>query len=256
MIESAWGISRAINLINPYKGKTLWQVDQEVRRLLPGFISGPEREYKFPGFSCISPKEVICHGIPKKNYQVLQEDIVKVDVAAKSSLFHGYADMCWSFLVGRRYSSLWIRSYLCTWFILRNLNQVKKVNDLVSTCRYYSKKFGLTIVREFGGHFIGRKMHEGEFFIPYLDLSKVNINLTNKCFTIEPIYTDNPNYNNYLPEEETRFEHRLKSNQGTFVMFEHMVYLTDKGSYILSFNMKRQWCIERRLPYLNFYNPF
>ena len=247
---------RRLTWINVHEGLTLRDIDDQVRKLLPNFTSGPEKEYKFPGFSCISSSKVICHGIPRNDYQVLKEDIIKVDIAAKASLFHGYADMCWSFLIGKRHNSLWVRSYLCTWFILRSLSQVKKVNDLVSICKFYSKKLGLTIVREFGGHFIGRKMHEGGFFIPYSSFSNVNLNLVNRCFTIEPIYTDYLDYKDYVVEDESGFEYLVKDEKCKFVMFEHTVYLTDKKYYVLSFNMKRRWCLKERLPLLNFCNPF
>ncbi len=252
MLEGAMAVSRALNKITVKPKMSLKEVDGQVKLALPGFLSGPKEEYRFPGFSCVSKAQVVCHGIPQKDRWIDEEDVIKVDVATKKSLRHGYSDMCWSFLIGKKNHSLWLRSYLCTWFIVRSLAWVSKINELVTVSKYYSKKFSLTIVKEFGGHFIGKKMHEGDSFIPYYDYGKVNLSLLNRCFTIEPIYTDSKDYSKFLINE--RMEHSSKRKGDIFIMFEHTVYLTERKYYVLSYNMKRGWCKRNGLPYLDFSN--
>lgn len=66
-------------------GMTTKELDLIGKKVLDehGAISAPEKEYKFPGVTCISVNEEVAHGIPSD--RVLKEgDLVNVDVSAKT----------------------------------------------------------------------------------------------------------------------------------------------------------------------------
>jgi methionyl aminopeptidase len=63
-----------------------------------GARSGPQLDYGFPGYNCISVNDEAVHGIPGKR-KLRDGDLVKLDVTAELDGF--YADACVSVPVGR-----------------------------------------------------------------------------------------------------------------------------------------------------------
>src|ERR1700759_3460800 len=62
-----------------------------------GARSGPQLDYGFPGFTCISVNDEAVHGIPSKR-RLCDGDLVKLDVTAELDAF--YADAWVSVPVG------------------------------------------------------------------------------------------------------------------------------------------------------------
>src|SRR6201996_7118350 len=63
-----------------------------------GARSGPQLDYDFPGYNCISVNDEAVHGIPGER-RLRDGDLVKLDVTAELDGF--YADACVSVPVGR-----------------------------------------------------------------------------------------------------------------------------------------------------------
>src|SRR5690349_16240208 len=63
-----------------------------------GARSGPQLDYGFPGFTCISVNDEAVHGIPGPR-RLREGDLVKLDVTLELDGF--YADACVSVAVGR-----------------------------------------------------------------------------------------------------------------------------------------------------------
>lgn len=117
-------------------------------------------EAGFPAAICTSVNEQVVHGIPGD--RVLREgDIVSVDVGVR---YKGYiADAARTFPVGEISGEA--RSLLNAGeqSLSQALNQCKEGNrlqDIGRAVQQTAEKAGFSVVREFVGHGVGRKLHE------------------------------------------------------------------------------------------------
>ena len=125
----------------------------------------------FPASICTSVNEVIVHGIPSKEVVLEDGDLVSVDCGAT---FEGWVgDSAWSFGIGELDDDVIALNNATEWVLMEGLkamvpgNRLTDVsNALEKATRRAESKFGvhLGIVDGYGGHGIGRTMHED----PYL----------------------------------------------------------------------------------------
>jgi methionyl aminopeptidase len=119
-------------------GVTTAQIDQWVREDTARRGGRPSQlGYKgFPHAVCTSRNEVVCHGMPSPRTVLAVGDIVNVDCTTELDGFHG--DTSETFVVGEASAD------------------ARHVVDVARRCR----DAGIAVVREFGGHGIGRRMHQ------------------------------------------------------------------------------------------------
>ncbi len=125
----------------------------------------------FPGSICASVNEVIVHGIPSKDIVLNEGDLVSVDCGAT---FDGWVgDSAWSFGIGEIDDDVRALNDATEWVLMEGLkamtpgNRLTDVSHALEVATYKAEqKFGvdLGIVDGYGGHGIGRTMHED----PYL----------------------------------------------------------------------------------------
>ncbi|WP_293952980.1 type I methionyl aminopeptidase [uncultured Corynebacterium sp.] len=125
----------------------------------------------FPGSICASVNEVIVHGIPSKDVVLEEGDLVSVDCGAT---FDGWVgDSAWSFGVGELDDDVIALNEATEWVLMEGLKAMVPGNRLTDVShalevatRKAEQKFDvqLGIVDGYGGHGIGRTMHED----PYL----------------------------------------------------------------------------------------
>ncbi len=63
-----------------------------------GAASAPEKEYDFPGVTCISVNDEVAHGIPSASKILKAGDLVNIDISAEFGGF--YSDTGISFVLG------------------------------------------------------------------------------------------------------------------------------------------------------------
>ncbi len=116
--------------------------------------------YGFPASACISVNDEVVHGIPGK--RVLQEgDVVKVDVGAALGGLH--ADAARSFPVGKVDPEAAKLLEVTQAALEAGLAQAKvgnRVSDISSAVQTVAEKAGYSVVRQYVGHGVGRKLHE------------------------------------------------------------------------------------------------
>ncbi len=114
----------------------------------------------FPASACISVNDEIIHGIPGK--RVLQEgDIVSVDVGAYIGGFHG--DCAGTYPCGEvsEEAMRLIRVTQQSFFEgLKFAREGYRLKDISHAIQAYVEAQGFSIVREYVGHGVGRKLHE------------------------------------------------------------------------------------------------
>ncbi len=143
-------------------GVTTREIDREVRRFIRSHGAEPSfLGYNgFPASVCISVNDEVIHGIPGK--RVLQEgDIVSVDVGAFKDGFHG--DCAGTYPCGRisEEAARLIEVTRQSFFEgLKYAREGRRLPELCGAIQRYAEGAGCSVVREYEGHGIGRKMHE------------------------------------------------------------------------------------------------
>ncbi|HWS42168.1 MAG TPA: type I methionyl aminopeptidase [Pseudoflavonifractor sp.] len=147
-------------LVKP--GVTTLEIDTAVRKFIesqgakPSFLG-----YNgFPGSVCLSVNDEIIHGIP--GHRALREgDIVSVDVGAVIDGYHG--DCAGTYPCGRvseaaaKLIAVTERSF---WAGMEFARTGCRVSDISHAIQVYAEKNGCSLVREYVGHGVGRKLHE------------------------------------------------------------------------------------------------
>lgn len=176
IIKNQWEIER-MKEAGRIVGETLNLIEESIRpgistlaldKICEEFImkSGAIPSFKnyngFPGSICASVNEVVVHGIPSKD-KILQEgDIITIDCGAYINGFHG--DAARTFRVGRvsEEADRLIRVTEESFF--KGLEMVRvdnRIGDISSAVQAHLESNGLSVVRDFTGHGIGKDLHEG-----------------------------------------------------------------------------------------------
>ena len=150
----------ARDMVKP--GVTTAQIDKTVFQFIEDQGATPSfLHYNgYPASVCVSVNDEIIHGIPGK--RVLQEgDIVSVDVGAFIGGFHG--DCAGTYPCGQVSDEALrlIRVTQQSFFEgLKYAREGCRLSDISAAVQAYVEANGFSIVREYVGHGIGRKMHE------------------------------------------------------------------------------------------------
>ncbi len=115
----------------------------------------------FPKSACISVNEELIHGIPSSHKIIKDGDIVSIDVGAFIDGFTG--DNAATFAVGsvseeaKRLLSVTKESLLRA---VASAQPGNRIGDIGFTVQSYVESCGFSVVKEYVGHGVGRKLHE------------------------------------------------------------------------------------------------
>lgn len=142
----------------------------------------------FPKSVCTSINDVVCHGIPSEHDVLKDGDIVNVDC---STILDGYfSDSSRMFCIGEVSPERQKLVDVTRESIQRGLAQVKPWNtlgDMAHAVQTYVEENGFNVVREFGGHGIGKEFHEDPFVAHVGEPGEGVVLAPGMCFTIEPM---------------------------------------------------------------------
>jgi methionyl aminopeptidase len=152
-----------------------------------GARSAPALVYKFPGVSCISINEEAVHGIPS-NRKLQDGDLVKLDVTVEKDGF--MADAAVTVSVGgvsdekQNLISCAERAFDLAMFVARAGNRVFEIGRVIER---EVRRCGFSVIRELGGHGIGRNIHEKPSVPNFADPTARQVLTEGLVITIEPI---------------------------------------------------------------------
>lgn len=124
----------------------------------------------FPGSICASVNDVVVHGIPSSSIVLDEGDLVSIDCGATLDGWVG--DSAWSFGIGELDGSVRKLNEATEWVLNEGLKAMVPGNKLTDVShaleratRDAEERFGveLGILDGYGGHGIGRTMHEEPF---------------------------------------------------------------------------------------------
>ena len=207
-------------------GITTKELDEIGERVLKehGARSAPQLMYNFPGATCISINDEAAHGIPGARV-VKAGDLVNLDVSAELDGF--YADTGSSFAVppiSADNQMLLDHTRAALEAALDAVSAGKPINVIGKAVEAEARKGNFNIIRELGGHGIGRKLHEEPRNVPNYFTKRAAQPLTEGLvLTIEPFLTRGVGRVQTMPDGWTL---RVPNGKPA-AQFEHTVVITE-----------------------------
>ncbi|MGM0379634.1 MAG: type I methionyl aminopeptidase [Bacillota bacterium] len=115
----------------------------------------------FPGNICVSVNEEVVHGIPSKEKIIRSGDIVSVDIGSYIGGYYG--DAARTHAVGEVSKKAKDLIEVTKQSFFEGIKFAKvgnRLSDISHAIQKYCEKHGFSIVRNYVGHGIGRKLHE------------------------------------------------------------------------------------------------
>ncbi len=198
--------------------------------LYKGYRGNPPNHPPFPGVICASVNNEICHGLP--DGRALREgDLVGIDIGLR---FHGWCgDACVTFPVGRlapMAERLLKVAEECMWRGIDAARAGVHLSDIGEAVERHARRHGYSVVHEWGGHGIGRQLHEAPS-VPHTGPGGKGPRLKpGMVFTVEPMINQG-----MADSVLTRDGWTVVTADGRLsAQFEHTIAITDAGPDILS----------------------
>jgi methionyl aminopeptidase len=149
--------------------------------------SAPTLVYQFPGVSCISVNEEAVHGIPSRR-KLREGDIIKLDVTVEKDGFMADAAITMPIgLVSREKQRLIACAEQAFNLATRVARAGNRVSDIGRVIESEVHRCGFSVIRELGGHGIGRTIHEPPSIPNFSDSTARQMLTEGLVITIEPI---------------------------------------------------------------------
>ena len=184
----------------------------------------------FPNTICASVNEQVVHGIPSKDTILKEGDIVSIDVGAT---FRGLVgDGAWTYPVGKIAPEVEKLLEVTKNSLFAGIEQMfpeNKLENISAAIEDVAKASNMGIVRQYGGHGVGRNMHEDPFLFNYRTNSNVIIK-KNCAIAIEPMLNLGCDEVHTLADEWTVVTDDKKPS----AHFEHTVVASEDGPLIMT----------------------
>ena len=187
--------------------------------------------YGYTKTTCISPNEVVCHGIPSAKIVLQDGDIINIDVAIIKDGYFG--DTSRMYAVGQITPAA--KKLINTTYeaMVAGIHAVKSgatLGDVGHAIQQVAQRENYTIVREYCGHGIGKVYHEQPNVLHYGQAGQGMILKKGMVFTIEPMI----NLGKAAVKELGDGWTVVTKDKSLSAQWEHMVLVTDDGFELLS----------------------
>ncbi len=190
----------------------------------------PKGMLPFPGAICASVNEEVVHGIPGK--RVLQEgDIISIDFGVIVDGFAG--DAAITVAVGEVDPQVKNLIRVTEAALMKGIDQARvgnRLGNVSHAIQDYVEKAGLSVVRDYVGHGIGRNMHEDPPVPNYGKADRGPVLKAGMTLAIEPM-VNLGTYSVYTKGDEWTVVTRDGKHSAHF---EHSIAIRDQGPEILT----------------------
>ncbi len=228
----AYTLRQMINYARP--GMSTKELDEYGSEVLAGFgaKSAPYLTYGFPGWTCISVDNEFCHGIPSEQRILKEGDLINIDVSAELNGF--WADNGASFVLGEDLHQHQQLVNASKEILQTTINQIKggvKIADIGHLMETEAKKRGYKVIKNLGGHGIGRSLHEEpDELLNYKNRLDQRRFKKNSVVAIETFIATSSSYAVELSDGWT-----MVGNKGGYMaQHEHTIVVTDGKPIILT----------------------
>ncbi len=185
----------------------------------------------FPHAVCTSRNQVVCHGMPSKKDRLCDGDIVNVDVTSHVDGFHG--DTSATFVIGNASADALHLVDVARRARDAGIAVVRagaRLGDVGAAIAELAKREGCSVVHEYGGHGIGRKMHCDPHVAHDAEAGTGMRLLAGMAFTIEPMINAGGAGVRRLDDGWTV----VTADGSLSAQFEHTVLVTETGYEIMT----------------------
>jgi methionyl aminopeptidase len=203
-----------------------------------GAKSAPYLTYGFPGWTCISVGKEFCHGIPSSKRILKEGDLINIDVSAELGGF--WSDNGNSFVIGEDLHGHQKLVDASKEILRKTINSIQggvKIADIGHLMETEAKKRGYKVIKNLGGHGIGRSLHEQpDELLNYKNRFDHRRFKKNSVVAIETFISTTSTYADTLNDGWT-----MVGNKGGFMaQHEHTIVITD-GKPIILTKMNGVW---------------
>lgn len=203
-----------------------------------GAKSAPYLTYGFPGWTCISVGKEFCHGIPSAKRILKEGDLINIDVSAELGGF--WSDNGNSFVIGEDIHGHQKLVDASKEILRKTIDSIQggvKIADIGHLMETEAKKRGYKVIKNLGGHGIGRSLHEQpDELLNYKNRFDHRRFKKNSVVAIETFISTTSTYADTLNDGWT-----MVGNKGGFMaQHEHTIVITD-GKPIMLTEMNGVW---------------
>ena len=228
--------ARVLDYITPFvvEGATTLELDAKIEAFIDthGAKSATKGYKGFKHASCISPNDVVCHGIPSSKVVLKNGDIVNIDVTVILDGFYGDTSrMYWVGEVSETAKKLTRVTYEAMMAGINVIRSGLPLNEIGNAIDAHVSPYGYGIVREYCGHGLGRTFHEDPMVLHYATHSpKSPLLRKGITFTVEPM-VNTGTWRTFTEDDGWT----VKTADGSLsAQFEHSVAVTEDGVEILT----------------------
>lgn len=240
MREAGRLASEVLDYITPFvkPGITTNELDRlchdymtQVQHTIPAPLNyAPPGYTPYPKSICTSVNHQVCHGIPSD--KVLKSgDVLNIDITVIKDGYHG--DTSRMFCVGevaphaKRLADL---TYQAMWLGINQIRPGARLGDIGAAIQVFAEAQGLSIVREFCGHGIGKRFHEDPQVLHY-GRRGTGVELKpGMIFTVEPMINAGKRDIKVLGDGWTI----VTKDHSLSAQWEHTVLVTADGYEVLT----------------------
>jgi methionyl aminopeptidase len=214
-------------------GVTTWELDQLAEKLI--YQKGAKPAFKgylgFPCVLCASVNEEVVHGIPSKKKALKAGDLMKLDFGVVYKGYYG--DSARTVPVGEATPEAKALIEATRQSLMLGIEQMKtgqRIGDIGHAVQAHVESKGFSVVRDFVGHGIGKKLHESPQ-VPNFGQPGTGMKLRpGMVLALEPMVNVGTHRVEVLDDDWTAvtLDRKLSAH------FEHTVVVTDDGPEILT----------------------
>ncbi|MCC5422341.1 type I methionyl aminopeptidase [Clostridium botulinum] len=165
MVKAGKVVAEALDTLEKHvkPGISTGELDRIAEEIILGKNAKPSFKgyYGFPASICASVNNEVVHGIPNKDRILNEGDIISIDCGA---ILNGYqGDAARTFPVGNVSEEAAKLIEVTKNSFFKGIKKAKvgnRLTDISAAIQEYVESYGLSIVRDYVGHGIGKNMHE------------------------------------------------------------------------------------------------
>lgn len=194
----------------------------------------PLNYHGFPKSVCTSVNSCICHGVPDDR-KLQNGDIINIDVTCLKNGFHG--DTSRMFTVGEvsaAATALCEAAYAAMMKGIEKVGPKSTVGDIGYAIEKFVSRKGYHVVRELGGHGIGRNFHEDPFVPSFGKKGRGAALKPWIAITVEPMINETSAEVLEIDIPGSSIKVYETADGSLSAQYEHTVLVTDAGYQILT----------------------
>jgi len=201
---------------------------------IPSFLGYPHTgQNDYPASICASINSELVHGIPSKERWLEPGDIISIDVGATYKGWVG--DGAWTYPVGEideESQLLLAATEGALWAGIAQARTNNRLTDISRAVQTYAEARKFSVVREYTGHGVGRRMHEEPQVLNFVPQGagrgpRLQAGMT---FAIEPMVNAGARHTRVLSDGWTV----VTADGKRCAHFEHSVAVTDGEPEVLT----------------------